>query len=51
VAGRGANDLTPERFAVTKPWRRPPRLKRGCSPSKEEEDEDVYYLRIYHIVN
>jgi hypothetical protein len=32
---RGANDPTPERFTVTKPWRRP-RPTQGCSGSKEE---------------
>jgi hypothetical protein len=34
--GVGANDSTPEKFTVTKPWRRP-RPTQDCSASKEEE--------------
>jgi hypothetical protein len=34
--GRGANDPTPEKFAVSKPGRRP-RTIQGCSAGKEVE--------------
>jgi hypothetical protein len=37
--GRGANDPTPEKFTVTKPWRRP-RPTQGRRASKEEEEEE-----------
>jgi hypothetical protein len=35
--GRGAKDITPEYFTVTKPWRRP-RPRQGCSACKQEEN-------------
>jgi hypothetical protein len=34
----GANDTTPGKFTVTKPWRRPRPTQRS-SASKEEEEE------------
>jgi hypothetical protein len=37
--GCDANDSTPEKFIVTKPWRRPRPLQ-GCSATKEEEEEE-----------
>jgi hypothetical protein len=36
--GHGANDLTPEKFIVTKTWRRC-RHTQGCSAIKEVENE------------
>jgi hypothetical protein len=39
VVERGDNDHTPEKIAVTKPWRRP-RPTQGCGASNEEEEEE-----------
>jgi hypothetical protein len=36
--GRGADGLTPEKFTIMKPWRRP-RPAQGCRASEEEEEE------------
>jgi hypothetical protein len=35
-AGRGANNPTPDKFTVTKAWRRPRHIQ-GCSANKEED--------------
>jgi hypothetical protein len=37
--GCGANNPTPEKFTVIKPWRKP-RPTEGCSTSEEEEEEE-----------
>jgi hypothetical protein len=42
--GSIVNDPIPEKFPVTKPWRKP-RPTQGCSASKEEEEEAVEIVR------
>jgi hypothetical protein len=43
--GRVANDTTPKKFTVTKPWRKPTPTQ-GCSAS-EDDEEEKYNILIY----
>jgi hypothetical protein len=42
VTGREANGISPEKFTVTKPWRRS-RTAQGCSARKKKKKKSADY--------